>query len=117
MPEINTAVIKRMLYEGRANDLLELMEGESKYSRLEILENLPGKNCTREQKMEELYITGLAVDHVRFVAKYGLSVETAIDGEKIYSARPEAFEKWLQLGCLRLNGYEIEAYLNANPFG
>ena len=115
MPDINATIIKRMLYEGRAKDLLELMEGDSRFSRLDVLENLPGKNCTREQKMEELYITGLAVDHVRFVSIYGLGVQQVIEGEKIFSARPEAFEKWLQLGCLRLNGYEIEAYINENP--
>lgn len=115
MPKPDTNIIRRLLNEGREQDLLVLMEGDSAYNREDLLENLPGKNGDQERDMDELYTTGLAVDHVRFVVNYGHEKTHVVDGSMVYSARPEAFEKWLEMGCLRLTQQELDTYLEDNP--
>ncbi|WP_444891822.1 hypothetical protein ACJJIE_11890 [Microbulbifer sp. TRSA001] len=93
----DTNIIRRLLNEGREQDLFDLMEGDSVYNWEDLLENLPGKNGDRERNMDELYTTWLAVDHVRFIVNYGHEKSQIIDRNMVYSTRLEAFEKWLEM--------------------
>src|SRR5688572_12234989 len=104
---IDVRAIKVMLSDDRVNDLLDLMEGESKFTTGSS-ENMP---ITEEERIAR----GDALDHVRFVAKYGLTKERVIEGSKIYSARPEGFAKWLELGAPGIEAAELSAYLEKYP--
>jgi hypothetical protein len=112
-PDVN--IILRLFNEGREKDLLDLMEGDSPYTREDLFENFPGKNSDRVRDIDEIYTTALAVDYVRFVVNYGHEKSQVIDGKMVYSSRPEAFNKWLEMGGLRLTQQELNAYLKDNP--
>jgi hypothetical protein len=104
---IDQAIVQKMLRAGKANDLLDLMSGESKYtsdnSEL-ILNNLEEKKAWR-----------MSLEHVKFVAKYGLDVDKVEEGSKFYSAYPDDFEKWLGLGAPGLVEEDLNNYLRDNP--
>jgi hypothetical protein len=104
---VDIDAIKAMLAPGRVNDLLLLMEGDSKYSG-PLTENLPR---TREQVFARLR----ALEHVKFVAKYGLEKTVVKEGAMIYESRPDGFEEWLSLGAPGIEPTELDKYLQENP--
>ncbi|WP_413663480.1 hypothetical protein ACG1BZ_20765 [Microbulbifer sp. CNSA002] len=85
MPEPDTNIIRRLLNESREHDLLDFMEWDLVYNREDLLENLPGKNGDRERDMDELYTTGLAVDHIRCVVNYDHEKSQVLDGNMVYT--------------------------------
>ena len=115
MDKPDTKVIRRLLNEGREKDLLDLMSGDSRYTRNDLLNNLPGNNGDREKDMDELYTISLATKHVSFIVQYGHGQSKVMVENRVYSAWPEAFEKWLQMGCLGIAKQEVDAYLKDNP--
>lgn len=107
MSKINTNLVRALVEKGRAKDLADLMEGESKYCT-ETPENTPAST-------DELYTYRMALEHVLFVAKFGLGKVTEKDGTHYYSAYPEYFEQWLASGCLGIVNADLMAYLADNP--
>jgi hypothetical protein len=65
--------------------------------------------------MDELYTIRMAWEHAAFIASFGHKVSTATRDGHVYSAYPEHFEHWLELGCPGLHEEEVDAYLKANP--
>lgn len=104
---IDGEIIKAMLLAGRVSDLLDLMEGESEFTG-EGVENMPK---TEEEKVAR----GQALDHVRFIKKYGFDKEKVIEGTMVYSSRPEGFDEWLILGAPGIEPSELNAYLEVYP--
>jgi hypothetical protein len=105
MTKLDTSVVKRLLKE-RPKDLLDLMEGDSKY-------------CTRAprnipQTKDEVYVRRMALEHVWFVSQFGSDVLEAERDGHFYSAYPEYFERWLSMGCLTLDEVALEGYLRDN---
>lgn len=107
MSDIPVDKIKKMLELGRASDLVKLMEGESEYSS-DSKDNIPVSK-------EELYTYSMALEHVRFVEKYGLEVGEIEEAGKVYVACPEYFDSWLSHGAKGVEYGEIYSYLEANP--
>lgn len=103
-PDINQV---RYMLHNRTQDLLSLMEQESRYN----IEN--GDNYPKNR--DESYFFNLVTRYVWFVAKYGFNVKEARDGDKFYVAHPEYFEQWLSTGCVVLHQEELDAYFKNNP--
>jgi len=100
----------KMLYENnRIKDLLEILEQESPYSS-DSMDNIPS---TKEDK--ELFI--LAINHLRFVIKFGVknSNEILVDNNKSYISFQNEFNRWLDNGCKGIELDEINQYLQENP--
>lgn len=104
---LNVEILRQMLSQDRINDLIELMEGESKYTS-DSMDNMPK---TEDEKMAR----GDALDHVRFVSKFGEDKERVIEGDMVYSSRDEEFNAWLEMGAPGIVPSELEAYLEENP--
>ncbi|MEW8194018.1 MAG: hypothetical protein AB2793_09925 [Candidatus Thiodiazotropha sp.] len=100
------------LYKGdKRKDLLDLLLEESKYT-------IPVEEYTGEVpdlSMYERELQGCAIDHLRFVTKYGFIKEKVNDNGKIYSPYYEEFKDWLKAGCPGLLEVELQAYVNENP--
>ncbi|MFZ6747113.1 hypothetical protein ACO0LC_28170 [Undibacterium sp. JH2W] len=107
MSKIDIKIIRKLLENGRAQDLLSLMNGESKYSS-ESSENLPSSK-------EEVNTYWMAIEHVTFVLKYGFNIKKVQDGTQFYSACPDYFEKWLTDGCPGIVNNDLNNYLKDNP--
>jgi hypothetical protein len=107
MNEEFLAAIRSMLKTGRHVDLLKLMDGESEYSS-KSTRNIP-------KTRDEIYEFRMAVEHVRFVARFGLTVSRAIEGDKTYSAYPHEFDSWVRNGAKGIEEDELLAYLDKNP--
>lgn len=108
MSKIDQNLVRKMIETGRAKDLADLMEGESQYCT-ETSENTP-------RSKDELHLYRMALEHVIFVSKFGLSVEKMKEGTHYYSAYPEDFEKWLESGCLGIVDADLMTYLADHPF-
>lgn len=104
---MNIDAIRKMLSTSRVEDLLHLLEGESKFSS-DAIEN---QAITEEQ----LVLRSLALEHVRFVAKFGLDLDRVIEGGKVFCSRSNEFESWLAIGAPGIEPCELEAYMNENP--
>jgi hypothetical protein len=104
-----------MLNEGRAKDLLDLLNGESAYSINQVHSNLPGRTGSREKDIDELHTVRMATEHVWFITRFGLNIQNAKEDGKYYSAYPEYFERWLNAGCLGISEEELAAYLKEHP--
>lgn len=100
-------LLKIMLQHGRSKDLLQLMEGESKYTS-------PDSELFF-QGLEESRLWHLALSHVRFVARFGLDQERVIEDGKVYRAYSEEFAKWIFLGAPGLPERDFLMYLSDNP--
>ncbi len=107
MSKIDTEIIRSLIAHGRANDLADLMEGESKYCS-ESSENIP-------KSKDELHIYRMALEHVIFVSKFGVEVQKMKEGTHFYSAYPEYFEQWLRSGCLGITNSDLMSYLADKP--
>lgn len=100
--------IKYLLENGRASDLEEMMEGESKYSRRLV-------NAVSRMDTHAARSKSMALHYVRFVAKFGLAIlEAELDG-KTYFARPADFDNWLVLGAPGIAEEDLREYLSENP--
>lgn len=105
---MNKAIaIAKIISNGRAPDLLLLMEGESIYTHPSselVLNNLVESKLWR-----------MALEHVRFICEFGKESGIVKKGDRIYSAYPEEFNEWLTLGAPGLVESDLRAYLNGNP--
>lgn len=83
------------------------MEGESPYN-IEKGDNYP-------KNRDESYLYNLVTRYVWFVSRYGVEATEVRDGDKLYVAHPEHFERWLELGCVVLHQEELDGYFKDNP--
>ena len=102
MPELDLIVVNKLVRE-RPEDLLKLIDGEFEYCR-DIFDNIP-------KSRDESAIFKMARDHVVFKIKFGEDVSSASEGDKVYEAFPEYFEKWISLGCPALDIEALAIYL------
>jgi hypothetical protein len=107
MSKIDANLVRRLMENGRAKDLADLMEGESKYWS-KRKENLPTTK-------EDAHICRMALEHVLFVSKFGSNFNKGKEGSHFYSAYPEYFERWLDSGCLGIAESDLMAYLTDYP--
>lgn len=107
MSEIEADLVRKIMENGRAKDLADLMEGESKYWSKKK-ENLPATE-------QEVHICRMALEQVLFVSKFGLHSSKGKEGTHYYSAYPEYFEKWLNSGCLGIVKSDSMEYLEDYP--
>jgi hypothetical protein len=109
----NVNIVKALLAE-RAQDLADLMTGESPFY-LGPTDNIPRQHGNRVRDEDELSTYRMALEHVEFVARFGHFVQKTKRDGKFYSAYPEYFERWTASGCLGLHQEELDAYLEKNP--
>jgi hypothetical protein len=86
-----------------------------------LVDNLP-RDHTRVRghevpglAMDEVYVLRMAWEHAVFVGEFGLQANSVVQNERVFSAYPDYFERWLELGCRGLHQEELEAYLRSNP--
>ena len=108
MAKPNIDLIRRIVNQGRLKDLLDLMEGYSPYSDENLVENIPKKIGSGSARWDQLYTYRMAVEHIRFVLKYGSDINHIVEKDgKVYSSYPDYFEKWLNEGCCGLHQEEV----------
>jgi hypothetical protein len=96
-----------MLTPERISDLIRLMEGESEFSS--------DSECNIPESRDELYAYNMALQHVRFVERYGLDANHVVAEGKTYESYPGYFQDWLNNGCKGIEESEIEKYLKTKP--
>jgi hypothetical protein len=107
MSKIDTNIVRKLVEKGRSNDLVDLMEGESEYCS-ESTENIP-------KSKDELYAYHMALEHLRFVSRFGVDVQKMKEGTHFYSAYPEYFEQWLSSGCVGITYADLISLLADKP--
>lgn len=104
---IDKSILIKMLKNGKAQDLLELMSGESAYTNENSELILNG--------WEEKKAWRMSLEHVQFISQFGLEVDKAEESSKFFSAYPEEFNEWLELGSPGLVEEDLMNYLKENP--
>ncbi|WP_211442008.1 hypothetical protein [Collimonas humicola] len=108
MSKIDANLVRMLVENGRAKDIADLLEGESKFH------SNSSKNIPKSE--DELTFCRMALDHILFVAKFGTEIKKAKDGSHFYAAYPDYFEKWLAAGCLGIDAQDLASYLVSKPF-
>ena len=104
---IDIKIIEKMILQERTQDLLDLLEGESKYTQ-DSTENIPKTEIEKVAR-------GDALDHLNFRLKFGFNVDKVVEGNMVYSARENGFNNWLKIGAPGIEPCELTAYLQENP--
>jgi len=105
---INKAsIIKDIVNEGRANDLLDLLAGRSIYN-ISRTEN-------EDIGLELTKIISGARRHLQFIDKFGFDKEYAEEDGVKYFPSPDKFEKWLMIGAPGIEQEELDGYLMNKP--
>lgn len=107
MSKQNIEIIRHLVEKGRAKDLKDIMFGESEFTSPESELEL--------NEWEEKKAWRMAFAHVEFVSKYGNEKTGVEENGKFYSAYPEEFNKWLNLGAPGMPWHDLFAYLEKNP--
>lgn len=99
-------VIRALVESGRAKDVLDFVEGESKY----VSEASEGAPNERELRM--LWV--LVVHHLRFLVNSVDGISEVQNG-KFFTSHPYEFERWLHFGAPGIADEDIAIYLKENP--
>ena len=99
-------VIRTLIDSGRAKDVLDFVEGESKY----ISDKSEGAPQARE--LRRIWV--LVVHHLRFISEFGDIPATTKNGRYLF-AYPQEFELWLNAGAPGISDQDIREYLKENP--
>lgn len=98
-------IMKELVANGRASDLLEILMGMSKF-------NLP--SSSKEPMTDEGQRQWqMALLHFRFINEYGLGASEVNNKGKQYFAYPKEFDQWLDSGHSGIEKQEIIDYLRA----
>ncbi|USA54243.1 hypothetical protein NDN13_03355 [Acinetobacter sp. C32I] len=101
--------VNNMIKLERYDDLLDLLTQESPYTT-DSVSNIP-------KAREEIEQYSYAVDHIRFLKKFGHTDELMIDKDgRAYRWNIDYFDKWLENGVKGLEENEVESYLKDYPF-
>ncbi|MFZ6655393.1 hypothetical protein [Undibacterium sp. TJN19] len=100
-------LIKKMLENGRALDLLMIMEGESSYNS----PNSEGSPTDRE--LGTLWV--MTIHHLRFVAEFGNKSGSLRKDGKWFNSFPEDFSAWLEAGAPGVSEFDLSQYVLENP--
>lgn len=100
-------LIRKIIDNGRAPDLLLILEGESQYTG-EDSEGAP-----RDAVLAKLWMAALY--HLRFVAEFGNRSDAVLKDGKWFSAFPDEFSEWLDAGSPGVTDGELKRYLQSNP--
>ncbi len=100
-------LIKKIIADGREEDIYKLIVGISEYSLIEKHERSP---------IEEKKMRYTAEAHLNYVIKFGYGEKTQKIGKIKYFPYNEEFEEWLENGAPGILEEEINNYLADNPF-
>ncbi len=101
--------VNSMIKLERYDDLLDLLTQESPYTT-DSVSNIP-------KAREEIEQYSYAVDHIRFLKKFGETDQVVVDEDgKVYQWYINYFDKWLKNGVKGLEENEVENYLKDHPF-
>jgi hypothetical protein len=113
--DLNTLslLVRQLIASGHAADLADLMVGDSPFNAEATQSDLT-LPAEREKKIAMLYAARMAWEHVTFLAKFGRHATGSIkQDQRVYSAYPEYFEKWIEDGCTGLLLSDVQRYLKA----
>ncbi|WP_129590582.1 hypothetical protein [Stutzerimonas stutzeri] len=99
-------IIRALIDSGRAKDVLDFVEGESKY----ISDKSEGVPQTKE--LRRIWV--LVVHHLRFISEFGNASAATKDGKYLITY-PQEFELWLDAGAPGISDQDIREYLKENP--
>lgn len=99
-------IIRSLIDCGRFKDILDFVEGESKY----ISESSGG--APQDKNLRRIWI--LVVHHLRFLSKFG-NVSEVMKGDKCFTAHSKEFELWLDAGAPGISEQDLRDYLKENP--
>ncbi|MCA7925298.1 hypothetical protein LGM35_22630 [Burkholderia cenocepacia] len=102
-------VIRRMLSAGMAKDMLDFVEGESRY-----LSEASG-SVPQDPELKRICI--MVVHHLRFLAEFGSDVSVQSYDGRMYRSYPDEFDGWLSEGAPGISEIDIRGYMKENPFG
>lgn len=95
--------IKQLIKDGKANDVLSLMEGESPYTT-EDSEGVP-----KDRMLARIWIG--ALHHLRFISEFGIDAKAQKINGKLECPLPDIFEQWLQAGAPGIGENDLDNYL------
>ncbi|MCA8310865.1 hypothetical protein LGM90_20355 [Burkholderia sp. AU28942] len=101
-------IIRSMLRAGRAKDMLDFVEGESRYL------SAASGGVPQDPELKRIWI--MVVHHLRFLAEFGGDVLVQTSGGRVYRSYPEEFDKWLSAGAPGISEIDIKRYVEENPF-
>ncbi|WP_124658726.1 hypothetical protein [Burkholderia anthina] len=101
-------IIRLMLRAGRAKDMLDFVEGESRY-----LSEASG-GVPQDPELKRIWI--MVVHHLRFLAEFGSDVSVQSSGGRVYRSYPDEFDRWLSAGAPGISEVDIKRYVEENPF-
>lgn len=99
-------IIRYLIERGRFKDVLDFVEGESKY----ISEDSEG--APQDKDLRRVWV--LVVHHLRFLSRFG-NVSAVTKGDVFFTAHPKEFELWLDAGAPGISYQDLRDYLKENP--
>ncbi|MDR5777682.1 MULTISPECIES: hypothetical protein [unclassified Caballeronia] len=103
MSAADKTTIVKLLEEGKASDLVDLILGDSPY-------RVTGETEFESNDERDAYV--MTIEHLRFVSKYGAQAGPIKENGRVYFAYPDYFEKWFQLGTPGLAQEDVLNYVN-----
>lgn len=100
-------LIKKMISNERASDLLEIMMGMSEF-------NMP-TSSKEAMTAEEQKLWQMALLHLQFVSKYGVNFDEVDDDGKQHFSYFSEFDDWIAAGHPGVERQEVLNYIEAKP--
>ena len=102
------SLILQLVNQGRAEDILALIEGESPYTT-EDSEGTP-----KDKTLAKLWVC--AVYHLRFISELGINSPIQVKDGRVESPFPDDFMQWLEADAPGIGFSDLLNYLSDNPF-
>lgn len=97
----------QVINQGKAQDILALMEGESPY----ITESSEG--APTDHKLIQLWT--FALYHLRFISEFGINGKKQFKDGKVICPFPNEFMQWLEADAPGIDLPDLNRYLIDNP--
>lgn len=101
-------LIKLAISKGYVSDVLKIMKGESQYTT----DNVDLSAALGKPGSEAAISWRMAMSHLEFICEYGSTIQKASKEGRYYSAYPEDFERWLELGAPGYPTSDLATFLN-----
>ena len=107
MLDDKAALIMQLVNQGRSEDILALIEGESPYTTDD------SEGAPEDRTLARLWIAALY--HLRFTSEFGVGSPTQVKNGRVESPFPDEFMQWLEAGAPGIGLSDLLNYLNDNP--
>ncbi|MGF6873165.1 hypothetical protein [Paraburkholderia sp. MM5477-R1] len=103
MSAADKETVLKLMEEGKALDLVDLILGDSPY-------RVTGEVEFASNEERDAYV--MTIEHLRFVSKYGTQPGPVKENGRVHFTYLDYFERWFQLGTPGLTQEDLLSYLN-----